>query len=176
VLPLSQLARLDTSLEPAQLRRIDGRRAVTLAFDPPADIALDDALTAIKDDILPLLRADLPADGSIQIAGCADQLDELVAIMSKNIALALLVLFVMMAVLMHSVPDSAVVMATLPLAVLGGVLGVRVLGWFAFQPLDLMTMIGFVMLLSMVVNNGILLASQTRAALNEGLGIDAAVR
>lgn len=176
VLPLGELAQVDTQLDPAQLRRIDGRRAVTLFFDPPATIALDDALKIVENEVLPLIKAEMPADGAIQVAGSADRLDALVFEMVKNVGLALLVLFVMMAVLMRSAMDSAVVMATLPLAVLGGVLGVRVLGWFAFQPLDLMTMIGFVMLLGMVVNNGILLVAQTRDALNEGLGVDAAVR
>ena len=59
-------------------------------------------------------------------------------------------------------------MVTLPLAVLGGVLGLRALGLFAFQPLDLLSMIGFIMLLGMVVNNAILLIAQTREAQDEG--------
>lgn len=174
--PLGTLAQISTRMDPAQLRRIDGRRAVSLGFDPPADVPLDVAIQTIEREVLPQLRSALPADASIQISGSADQLDTLLQTMAKNVLMALLVLFVLMAVMLRSALDSAVVMATLPLAILGGVIGVRVLGWFAFQPLDLMTMIGFVMLLGMVVNNGILLVSQTRSSLLEGLHIDAAVR
>lgn len=175
VVPLRSLAQVHTRMDPAQLRRIDGRRAVSLGFDPPADVPLDVALRAVAEDVLPHLRAVLPADAALRMSGSADRLDRLLATMLENVLLALLVLFVLMAVLFRSARDSAIVMATLPLAVLGGVLGVRALGWFAFQPLDLMTMIGFVMLLGMVVNNGILLVSQTRAALADGHAIDAAV-
>lgn len=174
--PLGQLASITTRMDAAQLRRIDGRRAVSLGFDPPADVPLDQVLRAIEQEVLPQLRSILPEDGSIRLSGSADQLDTLLLAMLKNVLMALLVLFVLMAVMLRSGADSAVVMATLPLAVLGGVIGVRVLGWFAFQPLDLMTMIGFVMLLGMSVNNGILLVSQTRAALNQGLEVAAAVR
>ena len=67
-------------------------------------------------------------------------------------------------------------MSTLPLALFGGVLGLRGLGLFVFQPLDLLTMIGFIMLLGMVVNNGILLVAQARAAIAEGNTMEAALR
>ena len=69
----------------------------------------------------------------------------------------------------------AFVMLALPMAVLGGVLGLRALGLFAPQSLDLLSMIGFVMLLGMVINNAILLIAQTRTGQDEGLDISSAV-
>jgi multidrug efflux pump subunit AcrB len=80
-----------------------------------------------------------------------------------------------MAAMFKSLKDSAFVMLALPMAVFGGVLGLRLLGFIAFQPLDLLSMIGFIMLLGMVVNNAILLVAQTRVGEAEGLGIEAAV-
>lgn len=56
----------------------------------------------------------------------------------------------------------------LPLATVGGVISLRLLNLFTFQPLDLLTMIGFVILLGLVVNNAILLVHQTRSAEREG--------
>ena len=90
--------------------------------------------------------------------------------------MALVVLFMLMAAMFRSLRDSAFVMATLPMAVLGGVLGLRVLDLVAGQTLDLLSMIGFIMLLGMVINNAILLVAQTREAQAAGAGLDAALQ
>lgn len=172
---VGDLASVEVVPAAGQLRRVDGRRTVTLSVDPPESMSLEEALSALEADVLPALRAAMPADGAVRMAGSADALDGLLASMGGNLALALLVLFVAMAAMFRSLGDSAIVMLTLPLALFGGVLGLRVLGLFAPQPLDLLTMIGFVMLLGMVINNGILLVAQARAAQAEGATLDAAV-
>lgn len=92
-----------------------------------------------------------------------------------NLALALLCLSVLLLIVLRSAFDAGVVLASLPIAALGGVIGLRVLGWFVPQSLDLLTMIGFVMLLAMVVANAVLLVSETRAAQSHGLDLNAAI-
>jgi multidrug efflux pump subunit AcrB len=175
VLPLGELAKLETFTSASQVRRVDRRRTVTLTIDPPADLSLEEALAVVEGKVIPELRKGLPADASIRVSGSADQLEKVVGTMGSNFALALLVLFLLMGAMFKSLKDSALVMASLPLAVLGGVLGLRALGLFAFQPLDLLSMIGFIMLLGMVVNNSILLIAQTRSAQAEGLALVPAI-
>jgi multidrug efflux pump subunit AcrB len=175
VLPLAELAAIETTLSPAQLRRVDRRRTVTLTVDPPADLSLEEALARIENVVVPALRAQLPADAGVRVSGSADRLASVVRSMATNFGLALVVLFLLMAAMFRSLKDSAVVMLTLPMALAGGVLGMRALGLVAFQPLDLLSMIGFIMLLGMVINNAILLVAQTRAGQGDGLDIDAAV-
>jgi HAE1 family hydrophobic/amphiphilic exporter-1 len=63
----------------------------------------------------------------------------------------------------------------MPMAVAGGVLALSALNIFTFQSLDLLTMIGFIILLGLVVNNAILLVDQTRTAEREGLSRTEAV-
>jgi multidrug efflux pump subunit AcrB len=176
VLPLSELASIDTVLSPNQVRRVDGRRSLSLVFDPPADLALEDALAVLETEIVPELRALLPPDAGIRMAGSADRLDAIVSSMGLNFLLALLVLFLLMAAMFRSLTDSALVMASLPLALLGGVLGLWALKLTAGQNLDLLSMIGFVMLLGMVVNTAILLLAQTRSAQARGLSIEDSLR
>ena len=65
--------------------------------------------------------------------------------------------------------DALLVVVTIPLATVGGVLALRLLNFVTFQPLDLLTMIGFIILLGLVVNNAILLVHQTRRGEDEGL-------
>ncbi|TDK28754.1 efflux RND transporter permease subunit [Luteimonas aestuarii] len=176
VLPLGELAQVDAVLAATQLRRIDRRRTVTLTIDPPADMSLEQALDIVQREMVPLLRDALPADAAIRVSGSADRLEGVVASMRDNFLLALLVLFLLMAAMFRSLRDSAFVIASLPLAVLGGVLGLRALGLVAGQTLDLLSMIGFVMLMGMVINNAILLVAQTREAESAGASLDEALR
>ncbi|HEY0503376.1 MAG TPA: efflux RND transporter permease subunit [Lysobacter sp.] len=176
VLSLGELAQVDTVLAPNQLRRIDRRRTVTLTVDPPAAMSLEEALDIVDNDVVPVLREALPADAAIRVSGSADRLDEVVGSMGRNFVMALAVLFLLMAAMFRSLRDSAFVMATLPMAVLGGVLGLRVLDLAAGQTLDLLSMIGFIMLLGMVINNAILLVAQTREAQAAGAALDDALK
>jgi multidrug efflux pump subunit AcrB len=176
VLSLGELAQVDTVLTPNQLRRIDRRRTVTLTVDPPPAMSLEEALDIVDNDVVPVLRETLPADAAIRVSGSADRLGEVVGSMGRNFVMALVVLFLLMAAMFRSLRDSAFVMATLPMAVLGGVLGLRVLDLIAGQTLDLLSMIGFIMLLGMVINNSILLVAQAREAQAAGAGLDAALK
>lgn len=175
VLSLGELAEVGTTLAPSQLRRVDRRRTVTLTVDPPASMSLEEALEIVDGEIVPVLREALPPDAGVRVSGSADRLGAVVRTMGLNFAMALLVLFALMAAMFRSLRDSAFVMLTLPMALLGGVLGLRALGLATTQTLDLLSMIGFIMLLGMVINNAILLVAQTRAAQDEGLGLDAAL-
>ncbi len=176
VLSLSELAQVETVLTPNQLRRIDRRRTVTLTVDPPPAMSLEEALDIVDGDVVPALRAALPNDADIRVAGSADRLGEVVGSMGRNFALALVVLFLLMAAMFRSLRDSVFVMATLPMAVLGGVLGLRALDLAVGQTLDLLSMIGFILLLGMVINNAILLVAQTRDAQAAGAGLDDALK
>ena len=69
-----------------------------------------------------------------------------------------------MAAIFRSLRDSFLVLMVMPLAIAGGVLGLRLLNIVTYQSMDLLTMIGFIILLGLVVNNAILLVSQTRHA------------
>nr|WP_298720027.1 efflux RND transporter permease subunit [uncultured Steroidobacter sp.] len=176
VVPLGELVTLQTTLVSEQIRRVDHHRTVTLTVDPPPTLSLEDMLARIDSDIVPRLRADLPPDANIRLAGSADRLDTIIATMSGNFALALLVLFMLMAAMFHSLRDALVVVLTVPLALAGGVLGIRLLGVVAFQPLDLLTMIGFIMMIGIIVNHAILLVDLTREAMNHGHGLEEALR
>ena len=102
-------------------------------------------------------------------------LKEAIETMSRNFLMALFILFMLMAGLFRSLKDSALVVMTIPLAGVGGVIAIRTLNLLTFQPMDLLTMIGFIILLGLVVNNAILLVDQTRRAEREGMGRHEAV-
>jgi len=175
VIPLGELISVKRTTGPGQIRRVNGRRTVTLAVSPPENVSLETAVSQIKNDIEPGLQGALPADGSIQYGGSADSLSEAIATMSKNFVMALLILFVLMAGLFRSLKDSLLVVLTIPLATVGGIVALRLLNLVTFQPMDLLTMIGFIILLGLVVNNAILLVDQTRQAERAGMPRNEAV-
>ncbi len=175
LVPLWELVDIRRTVGPNQLVRIDSRRTITLDLYPPDDISLEHVLEIIEQDVEPQLLAAMPADGNILYGGSANSLTRAIKSMGGNFALALLVLFLLMAALFRSPRDSAMVVLAMPLAMVGGVIALRALNLISFQPLDLLTMIGFVILLGLVVNNAILLVHQTRSAEREGLGRHQAV-
>ncbi len=118
----------------------------------------------------------MPADGSIRMAGSADSLSRTLLTMGRVFGLALVVLFLLMTALFRSLRDSAVVLLTVPLALVGGMLGLRMLGLVAFQALDLLSMIGFVMMIGVIVNHSILLVAVIRSAQGPAIALEEAIR
>jgi multidrug efflux pump subunit AcrB len=172
---IGELASIQRTVGPTQLRRVNGQRTVTLQVLPPADMTIEDALNTMRNEIGPIIEEALPADSDIYFRGTADQLAGAITDMGRNFVLAVLILALIMAAMFRSVRDSIIVLLVMPLAVVGGVIGIRVLNLFTYQSLELLTMIGFIILLGLVVNNAILLVHQTRVAEREGTDRVAAV-
>ena len=176
VVPLGELVDVQRTTGPGQIRRVNGRRTVSLSVSPPENVSLETAVTRIREEVEPDLKAALPGDGSIVYGGSADSLADAIQTMSRNFLMALGILFLLMAGLFRSMKDSAIVALTIPLAGVGGIVALQLLNLFSFQPMDLLTMIGFIILLGLVVNNAILLVDQTRRAEREGASRDEAVQ
>jgi multidrug efflux pump subunit AcrB len=169
LVPLAELVDIERTAGPSQLQRIDSRRTVTLDVRPPENMSLEHVLEVIRGEVEPAVKAALPADGNILYGGSANALTRAIKTMGSNFALALVVLLLLMAALFRSLKDSLLVVLAMPLAMAGGIAAMRLLNLLTFQPLDLLTMIGFVILLGLVVNNAILLVHQTRSAEREGV-------
>ncbi len=177
VLPVSELTRIVRTAGPNEIRRLDRRRTVTLQVTPPVGMSLEEALDTIRSEVVPLVEARLPDDGEVRFSGTADKLETALESMSGSFLLAIVILFLLMAALFRSFRDSALVLLALPLATVGSLVALRLMNDFfgMRQPLDLLTMIGFIILLGLVVNNAILLVHQTRAMERHGLARRSAV-
>lgn len=166
---VGELTTLRQTVGPSQLVRINGHRTVSVNFEPPEDMTLDEALETLKSRVEPKVRAAMAPKVQLTYAGSANDLHEALAAMGQNFLLALVILFALMAALFRSLRDSLLVMVVIPVSVAGGILALRVVGLFGFQALDLLTMIGFIILLGLVVNAAILLVDQTRARERNGV-------
>jgi multidrug efflux pump subunit AcrB len=175
VMPLGELVQVESTVGAGGLRRVDGHRTIGLNVSPPKELSLGQAIEVLKRDVEPSIRAQLPADGSVHYEGNAGSLREALSNMAQNLAIALIALFLLLAALFRSVKDSMYVILTIPLASFGGVLALVILRLFTNQTLDLLTMVGFVVLMGLVVNNAILLVDQARSEMRTGSSLRAAV-
>jgi len=173
--PLGELVRVESTVSAGGLRRVDGHRTIGLNVSPPKELSLGQAIELLKAEVEPQVRAQLPADGSVHYEGNAGSLREALSNMAQNLGIALIALFLLLAALFRSVKDSMYVILTIPLASFGGVLALVLLRLFTPQTLDLLTMVGFVVLMGLVVNNAILLVDQARAEIRGGASVRAAV-
>jgi multidrug efflux pump subunit AcrB len=173
---VGELTELRQTVGPAQLVRIDGRRTVSVNFQPPEDMTIDEAMGLLQTNVEPKVRATMAPKVQLTYQGSANDLYEALVAMSQNFLLALVILFALMAALFRSLRDSLLVMVVMPVSVAGGILALRLIGLFGFQALDLLTMIGFIILLGLVVNAAILLVDQTRARERNGMSRRQAVR
>jgi multidrug efflux pump subunit AcrB len=176
VLPLGELVRVESTVGSGGLRRVDGHRTIGLNVSPPKELSLGQAVELLKRDVEPQIRAALPADGAVHYEGNAGSLREALSNMAQNLAVALMALFLLLAALFRSVKDSLYVILTIPLASFGGVLALVLLRLITPQTLDLLTMVGFVVLMGLVVNNAILLVDQARSEMRGGAMVRDAVQ
>lgn len=181
---IGELAQLVRTAGPSQIRRVDRRRTLTLQVTPPREMAIEEALDVVEERVLPAMRELLPSDGSIRLRGTAEALDEALASMSGSFVLAIIILYLLISALFRSFRDSLLVILTIPMATVGGIASLRlmdlVLASSGGQQMDVLTMIGFVILLGLVVNNAILLVYRARDAEREGMdrrdAVESAVR
>lgn len=167
---IGELTEIRRTVGPTQLIRVNGQRTLTLQVTPPPEMTVQEALDTLRDVVSPQLRESVPDGISFAYRGTADRLEGAFSTMKVNLAIAAMVLFLVLAAMFRSLRDGALVMLSMPLAVAGGVIALRVLNLFTTQAMDLLTTIGFLILLGLVVNNAILLVMQTRTAQKNGMG------
>lgn len=181
VLPLSSLADLAEVADSDTLRRVDGRRTVTLYIIPPRSVALETAVAMVQQQLVPQLQRDgaIGTDVTLDISGASDQLDETRAALGSNFAVAVLLIYLLLVAIFSHWGYPLFILATVPLGLAGALVGLTAvngvssvlahvsLGGF-HQPFDMITMLGFLILLGTVVNNPILIVDQSRHNLQSG--------
>ena len=165
---VGELVRIERTVGPTSIQRIDGRRTISVEINPPDTLSLEETVAKLKAEVEPALKQLLPPGTVITYAGSADSLSQAIKTIGLNFLVAVALLFMIMAALFKSLKDALLVVITLPMATVGGVLALKVLNIFTFSPLDLLGMIGFIITLGLVVNNAILLVAQTRASEQAG--------
>jgi len=169
---LGSLADIVLVTGPSQINHIERKRSIVIRVSPPEEMALETALEKIEDQIVQPIRdrGELEDSYEIRLAGTADKLSLTRKALQWNFLLALVITFLLMASLFESFLYPMVIMFSVPLAAAGGFLGLFAVNrLIAFQPLDVLTMLGFIILIGIVVNNAILIVHQSLNHMREGM-------
>jgi HAE1 family hydrophobic/amphiphilic exporter-1 len=149
---------------PTQINHIDSERAITIQVIPPTEIPLETAMAIVEDKVLGPIRVggELGTLYRIDVSGTADDLTRTRLALQWNLILAVVISYLLMAALFENFFYPLIIMFSVPLAAAGGFVGLLLVNVFiAYQALDIITMLGFVILVGIVVNNAILIVHQT---------------
>jgi HAE1 family hydrophobic/amphiphilic exporter-1 len=178
LVPLAAVANIEFSSGPEQINHRTRQRAVTLEVTPPPQMPLEAAMDMINAEIIQKFQASGRLDGGyrLSLAGTADKLRSTWASLKWNLLLAVLLTYLLMAATFESWLYPFVVILTVPLGAIGGFAGLWILNWYVYQPLDVLTMLGFIMLVGTVVNNPILIVEQSLVHMRvDGMGTRQAI-
>lgn len=174
LVPLSSVADIVESVDTAQVRRVDGRRTVTLNIIPPRSVALETGVQRVREEVVGQLQAEgaIPAGVSLAISGAADQLDATRESLWSNYLVALVIVYLLMVAIFTHWGYPLLIMTSIPLGIAGGIVGLWVLNLVGgvlplvglatiVQPFDMISMLGFLILMGTVVNNPILIVHRS---------------
>ncbi|OUS27562.1 acriflavin resistance protein [Gammaproteobacteria bacterium 45_16_T64] len=173
VIPLSTVADITMTRSVSRIHRINNQRAVTLYGDVDTD--LNNTAAVIKDfqnNYLPTLRKDFP-NVTIELQGEAKNSKVTQDSMQRAFILGLFVIFILLSVQFHSYIEPLIVIVNIPLALIGVIWGHLIMGLDITMP----SMLGFVSLAGIVVNDSILLVIFAKNRVAEGMTVhDAAAK
>ena len=170
VLPLGAVADIRETVSSSVVRRVNGRRTVTLNIIPPRSIPLETGVATVRSQVVEYMRerGAIPADVNVAISGAADQLDATREALLGNYLVALLIIYLLLVAIFNHWGYPLLIMTSIPLGIAGGIVGLWVLnavggllplvGLSAIvQSFDMISMLGFLILMGTVVNNPILI-------------------
>jgi len=165
---LSEVARIVEGRTPPTIERKDRERIITITGIVAKGYALSDAV-AVSERCID--HAEIPAEFMAKIAGDYEDQQDAFKDMFTLILLIIILVYVVMASQFESLLDPFVIMFSVPFAVTGVLIGIRVHG----LALGVMALIGVMILMGIVVKNGIVLIDYTRLCLERGMSVNESV-
>ncbi|MEZ5740294.1 MAG: efflux RND transporter permease subunit [Burkholderiaceae bacterium] len=189
LVPLRSVAQVIETVATGTIRRVNGARTLTVNIIPPDQVALETGVQTVRDELVAVLQREgrIAPGVSVTIAGASDQLESTRQSLMGNYAIAVIIVYLLLVAILTHWGYPLLIMTTLPMGMAGGILGLlalnlmgewqSALGLPTFsQPLDMISMLGFLILMGTVVNNPILVVTRIMDNLKQqSVGISAAV-
>ncbi len=153
---------------PPAITRKNRERYVTVSGVVASGYALSDIVEQAKAE---MKNIQMPSGFMWQIGGTYEDQQETFGDLFLLMGLMVILVFVIMASQFESLTYPFVIMFSLPFAVVGVVIGLAVTG----TPMNIMSLLGILMLIGIVVNNGIVLVDYTLLCRERGMNIYDAV-
>jgi HAE1 family hydrophobic/amphiphilic exporter-1 len=162
LVPLGDVARIETGVAPAQIDRKGLERIATISGGTAPGFSISEASAAIQEKVQ---EVPLPPGYSVQLGGETEQLAETVGYVIEAIALAVILIFLILASQFESFTQPFAIMLSLPLSLIGVLLALLVTD----TTFNMMSMIGVIMLMGLVVKNAILLVDNANERRSLGM-------
>ena len=167
LIPLSNLVTLSDVAEPGTLNRFNRLRSITISAGLAPDYRLGDAIAWAEQ----VAREELPDYAQVDWKGESREYQQAGGAVLLTFAMALLIVYLVLAAQFESFLHPLVIMLTVPLAVLGALLGL----WLTGGTLNLFSQIGIVMLIGLAAKNGILIVEFANQLRDDGLAVGEAI-
>ena len=167
LVPLASVVTLSEIAEPGSLNRFNRLRAITISGALSPGYTLGTAIEWIQQ----VAAEELPDVAQIDFKGESREYLKAGGAAMFTFAMALLIVYLVLAAQFESFIHPVVIMFTVPLAVLGALLGL----WITGGTLNLFSQIGIVMLVGLAAKNGILIVEFANQLRDEGRSIDEAI-
>ncbi|NUS39015.1 MAG: efflux RND transporter permease subunit [Lysobacter sp.] len=167
LVPLASVVRLEERAEAGNLNRFNRLRAITLSAGLSPGYTLGEAI----DWVNKVAREELPASAQVDYSGQSREYLQQGSAVLFTFGMALLIVFLVLAAQFESFLHPLVIMLTVPLAVLGALLGL----WLFGKSLNLFSQIGIVMLVGLAAKNGILIVEFANQRRDAGLSVREAI-
>jgi HAE1 family hydrophobic/amphiphilic exporter-1 len=158
VIRLADVASIEPATGPTKIDHTDLDRSITLTANINPTVPLAQAIERIEAQVVAPVRAQLPLGYLIDLAGQAQDLAVTFDALKWSFLLAVVIIYLLMCSLYESWSVPLIVMFSVPLAMTGGVAGLKLVN--VIEPtvkMDVVTMLGFIILAGVVVNNAVLL-------------------
>ncbi|HKQ80855.1 MAG TPA: efflux RND transporter permease subunit [Steroidobacteraceae bacterium] len=149
LIPMSNLVRITEVAGPTEFRRFNRLRAITISAGLAPGYSLGQALDYLEN----VVRTELPADAQIDYDGESREFRRSGGALYITFALALVIVFLVLAAQFESFRHPVVIMMTVPLAVTGALIGL----WLQGGSINVFSQIGAIMLIGLAAKNGILI-------------------
>lgn len=190
VVDFNSIASIKRVRGPDEIRHVDRLRAVTIELTPPDEMPLETAINQVEKTVAGLREGGaIPSTVGMQLSGSAGKLNEiktvlvgdgtLIGTISSTLILAVIVIYLLLTILFQSWTYPLIILISVPLATFGGFIGLALVHWWSevdryspVQNLDMLSILGFVILAGVVVNNAILIVHQTLNFLRDDPELD----
>ncbi|MBI3616035.1 MAG: efflux RND transporter permease subunit [Candidatus Omnitrophica bacterium] len=165
--PLAEIAYLAVGKGPTEIKRLDQQRTILISaqlFQRPLNEVIQDVNQSLR-----VLR--IPSGYTVALTGENEQMKESFQSLIFALGLAVILIYMVMAAEFESLWEPFLIMATIPMSLIGVTLGL----WVTHTPVSVMVAIGFILLGGIVVNNGIVLIEYVNLLRKEGKSAEEAV-
>jgi HAE1 family hydrophobic/amphiphilic exporter-1 len=168
---LGSIAAVKRTSGPQSIQRLERERNVLLTVNIGPEAPLGEVVREVEETVFPRMFEELGPAYTLGVGGSADKLKTTLAALTGGLGLSVLIIYLLLVSLFRSWLLPGVILVTVPLALSGGILGIRIASGLSHgaASFDVIAMLGFVILAGLVVNSAILIVHQANNFRAEGM-------